>query len=69
MLDKRIEQQEQKIALLKDYKKTMMQKIFSQKIRFKGENGNDYPDWEEIIQKEGEDSENVKKNISGFTAI
>ena len=47
LLDKRIEQQEQKIALLKDYKKAMMQKIFSQKIRFKDENGNDYPDWEE----------------------
>ena len=47
LLDKRIEQQEQKIALLKDYKKAMMQRIFSQKIRFKDENGNDYPDWEE----------------------
>ena len=47
LLDKRIEQQEQKIALLKDYKKAMMQKIFSQKIRFKDENGNNYPDWEE----------------------
>ena len=47
LLDKRIEQQEQKIALLKDYKKAMMQKIFSQKIRFKDQNGNDYPDWEE----------------------
>ncbi len=47
LLDKRIEQQEQKIALLKDYEKAMMQKIFSQKIRFKDENGNDYPDWEE----------------------
>ena len=47
LLDKRIEQQEEKIALLKDYKKAMMQKIFSQKIRFKDENGNDYPDWEE----------------------
>ena len=47
LLDKRIEQQEQKIALLKDYKKAMIQRIFSQKIRFKDQNGNDYPDWEE----------------------
>ena len=60
LLDKRIEQQEQKIALLKDYKKAMMQKIFSQKIRFKDENGNDYPDWEE--KKLGEMFE-VKKGI------
>ena len=67
LLDKRIEQQEQKIALLKDYKKAMMQKIFSQKIRFKDENGNDYPDWEE--KKLGEISNiqtgnmNVEDNI------
>jgi type I restriction enzyme S subunit len=47
LLDKRIEQQEEKIALLKDYKKAMIQRIFSQKIRFKDQNGNDYPDWEE----------------------
>ena len=47
LIDKRIVQQEQKIALLKDYKKAMIQKIFSQKIRFKDDNGNDYPDWEE----------------------
>ena len=60
LLDKRIEQQEQKIALLKDYKKAMMQKIFSQKIRFKDENGNDYPDWEE--KKLGEMFE-IKKGI------
>ncbi len=35
----------QKEALEK-YKKGMMQKIFSQEIRFKEENGNDFPEWE-----------------------
>lgn len=33
--------------LLKEYKKGLMQKIFSQEIRFKQEDGSDFPDWEE----------------------
>ncbi|MEK7225124.1 MAG: restriction endonuclease subunit S, partial [Bacteroidota bacterium] len=30
-----------------EYKKGMMQKIFSQEIRFKDEDGNEFPEWEE----------------------
>ena len=46
-VDKIIEKQEEKVKNLENYKKGMMQKIFSQEIRFKDENGNEYPEWED----------------------
>ncbi|HCZ2981260.1 TPA: restriction endonuclease subunit S, partial [Staphylococcus aureus] len=46
-LDRQIELEEQKLELLQQQKKGYMQKIFSQELRFKDENGNDYPKWEE----------------------
>ena len=47
ILDSLIEEQEGKVRDLKIYKKGMMQKIFKQEIRFKDDNGLDYPEWEE----------------------
>ncbi|EHJ07417.1 restriction endonuclease subunit S [Staphylococcus simiae] len=51
-LDQYIELEEQKLELLKQQKKGYMQKIFSQELRFKDENGNDYPEWENKKIKE-----------------
>jgi type I restriction enzyme S subunit len=44
-LDKRIAQLKEKKENLELYKKGITQKIFSQKLRFKDENGKDFPDW------------------------
>ncbi|BBK63947.1 restriction endonuclease subunit S [Staphylococcus aureus] len=51
-LDLQIELEEQKLELLQQQKKGYMQKIFSQELRFKDENGKDYPEWEETTIKE-----------------
>lgn len=44
-VDNIIEQQEGKVKDLEQYKKGMMQKIFKQEVRFKDENGGEYPEW------------------------
>lgn len=44
-LDQQIELEEKKLELLEQQKRGYMQKIFSQELRFKDENGNEYPNW------------------------
>lgn len=76
-VDKIIEKQDEKVKNLENYKKGMMQKIFSQEIRFKDENENEYPEWEEkklgeiagVIMGQSPSSEAYNENYEGIPLI
>ncbi len=48
-IDEKITQLTQKHDLLAQYKKGVMQQIFSQKLRFKDDDGREFPGWEKIL--------------------
>ncbi|MDY4640560.1 MAG: restriction endonuclease subunit S [Erysipelotrichaceae bacterium] len=46
-IDTVIEKQKETVATWEERKKGVMQKLFSQEVRFKADDGSDFPDWEE----------------------
>ena len=48
-IDQKISQLKRKKTLLEQYKKGVIQKIFSQEIRFRGDNGQEFPRWEKKL--------------------
>ncbi|WJI08801.1 hypothetical protein FGU46_01185 [Methanobacterium sp. CWC-01] len=62
-VDSKIDLLEKKLELWETYKKGIMQQIFSQKLRFKDENGEDYPDWED---KKLGDFGNFKNGVNKY---
>ncbi|MDH2171819.1 restriction endonuclease subunit S [Acinetobacter johnsonii] len=51
-VDEKISQLTQKHQLVSQYKQGMMQKLFSQQIRFKADDGSEFGEWEETLLSE-----------------
>lgn len=66
-VDRRIELLQTKKEKLEAYKKGVMQKIFSQQLRFKADDGSDFPDWEERKLGEVLDYEQPTKYLVSST--
>ena len=58
-VDEKISQLTQKHELLSQYKQGMMQKLFSQKIRFKADDGSEFGEWEKLTLSQ------ISKHIGG----
>lgn len=67
LYDQKIENQMAKVEALETRRKGLLQRIFSQEIRFKADDGSDFPDWdtEELNTYLYENKERNKENTFG----
>lgn len=56
LCDKRVTIQAKKVEALEARRKGLLQQIFSQKIRFKADDGSEFPNWDSVIMEEAFDS-------------
>lgn len=74
-VDEVIAASEEEVANLEQQKKAVMQKIFSQEVRFKKEDGSDFPDWKEkklgsiAVVKVGEKPKDISEKKTGYKYI
>ncbi len=68
-VDEKLQALKKKKTLLEQYKKGVMQKIFSQEIRFRDDNGKEFPEWEnrhlfEVLKEHCEKSKGSEEVFS-----
>ena len=68
-VDEKISQLTQKHELLSQYKQGMMQKLFSQQIRFKADDGSEFGEWEEKLIKDIADVKGGKRIPKGYPLV
>ncbi|WP_299289692.1 restriction endonuclease subunit S [uncultured Mucilaginibacter sp.] len=67
VLDQKLTKLKQKKNLLAQYKKGVMQQLFSQALRFKADDGKDFPDWErKKLGEVGEFKNGINKSAEDF---
>jgi len=68
-VDTKIEQLTKKEELLQKYKKGVMQKIFNQEIRFKADDGSEFPEWGKKKLKDIATKKNAKNKGSKIKVV